>query len=92
MIFNLIHDVIINYLNDIMSVNIHMSYEYFLALCKIFDILRAQRLFINRKKTKFYISYDESLNILNIDIQNNEIILEISKIEVFNTLSSSQSF
>lgn len=69
-----------------------MSYEYFMTLCKIFDILHTQKLFINHKKTKFYISYNEFMNILDVDIQNDQIIFEMTKIKIFNILSLSQSF
>lgn len=38
-IFDSIRDYVINYLDDIMSINTRISYEHFLILCKIFDIL-----------------------------------------------------
>src|SRR5271170_1106509 len=91
-VFDSIRDYVVNYLNDIMSVNTQTSYEHFLILCKIFDILCHQRLFVNQKKIKLYISHDELLNILEVDIQNGEITSEIFKIKAFNVLSSFQSF
>ena len=90
-IFDPIRDYVINYLDDIMPVNTRTPYEHFLALCKIFDILRAQKLFVNHKKTKLYIPHDEPLNILEVDIQNDQITPEI-KVEVFNAVPSPQSF
>ena len=51
-VFDPIRDYVVNYLDDIMPVNTRTPYEHFLVLCKIFDILRAQKLFVNRKKTK----------------------------------------
>lgn len=79
---------VVNYLYDIMPVNTRTSSEHFLALCEIFDILRAQKLFVNRMKTKLYIPYKEPLNILGVDIQNDQITPEIAKIEAFNALPS----
>jgi hypothetical protein len=87
-----IRDYVVNYLDDIMPVNTYTPYEHFLVLCKIFDILRTQKLFVNRRKTKLFIPYDEPLNILGVDIQNGEITPEISKIEAFNALPSPWSF
>ena len=60
-VFDPIRDYVVNYLDDIMPVNTISPYEHFVALCKIFDILRTQKLFVNRKKTKLYIPYDEPL-------------------------------
>ena len=91
-VFDPIRDNVVNYLDDIMPVNTRTPYEHFLVLCKIFDILRVQKLFVNRKKTKLYIPYDEPLNILGVDIQNGEITPEVSKVEAFNALPSPQSF
>ena len=91
-VFDPIRDYVVNYLDDIMPVNTMTPYEHFIALCKIFDILRKQRLFVNRKKTKLYIPYDEPLSILGVDIQNGQITPEITKVEAFNALPSPQSF
>jgi Reverse transcriptase (RNA-dependent DNA polymerase)/Retroviral aspartyl protease/Zinc knuckle len=55
-IFDPIRDNVVNYLDDILPVNTRTPYEHFLVLCKIFDILRAQKLYVNRRKTKLYIS------------------------------------
>jgi hypothetical protein len=68
-IFDPIRDNVVNYLDDILPVNTRTPYEHFLALYKIFDILHAQKLFVNRKKTKLYIPFDESLNILDVEIK-----------------------
>jgi hypothetical protein len=65
------------------AVNTRTPYEHFLALWQIFDILRAQKLFANSKKTKLYFPYDEPLNILGVDITP-----EASKVEAFNALPS----
>ena len=91
-VFDPIRDQVVNYLDDIMPVNTRTPYEHFLTLCKIFDILRHQRLFVNCRKTKLYIPPDEPLNILGVDIQNGKITPEISKVEAFNALPSPQSF
>ena len=91
-IFDPIRDNVVNYLDDIMPVNTRTPYEHFLVLCKIFDILRKQKLFVNRKKTELYIPENEPINILGVDIQNGEITPELSKVEAFNALPSPQSF
>jgi hypothetical protein len=91
-IFDPIRDYVVNYLGNILPVNTHTPYEHSLVLCKIFDILRAQKPFVNRKKTKLYIPYDKAFNVLGVDIRNDEITSEVSKIELFDALPSPQSF
>ena len=91
-VFDPIRDIVRNYLDDIMPINTRTPYEHFVALCKILDILRAQKLYVNRRKSKLFIPYDEPLNILGVEIKNGEIIPETSKIEAFNALPSPRSF
>ena len=91
-IFDPIRDIVRNYLDDIMPVNTRTPYEHYIALRKILDILRAQKLYVNRRKSKLFIPYDEPLNILGVEIKNGEITPETTKIEAFNALPSPHSF
>ena len=87
-----IRDMVVNYLDDIFPYGTATPYEHYCALRQIFDILREQQLYVNRKKTKLFIPYDEPLNILGVEINNGEITPEEAKIEAFSALPSPQSF
>jgi hypothetical protein len=85
-IFDPTRDNVRNYLDYIMPVSTNTPYEHCVASRKILDILGVQKLYVNRPKSKLFIPYNESLNILDIEFRNDEITSESSKIEAFKTL------
>jgi transposase InsO family protein len=80
------------YIDDVFPVGDKTPYEHYKSLCNILNILRDQKLFLNRKKSKLFIDYDQPLELLGFEVQHGGYKPEKSKIIAFNALASPTSF
>jgi hypothetical protein len=66
------------YIDDVFFVGDNIPYEHYVSLYKILNILRAQKLFLNRKKSKLFIIMTNLLDYL--DLKSNRVdILQIKQ-------------
>lgn len=68
-------------------------YEHYIIYHRIFMTFRKNKFYLSRKKTKFFIDMiNEEMNVFECHIQNDEISIMKSKMNIFITLQSSTSF
>jgi hypothetical protein len=80
------------YIDDVFPVGDNTPYEHYVSLCKILNILRAQKLFLNRKKSKLFIDYDEPVELLGFEVKHGGYTPDKTKVAAFSALSSPTSF
>jgi hypothetical protein len=93
-VFEKIRDEVAVYIDDIFPIGTTKTtpYEHYLTLCRIFDILRKEKLYVNRRKRKLFVEDNEPLMMLGHEVGKGTYRPEAAKVKAFAALRSPSSF